>query len=255
VTEPQGATASAPSSSTPPTTADDHFEEKDERLLPDETVSFKTQKHWAAPIADSWTAVLMIIGALVLAWLQTPETNGIMGFVNRVLNLVEIVLFLGGIGWIIYNIISWRSASYLVTNHRLLGQEGLLRKKSTDTLLTSISDVRFRQSAVGRMLGYGDIQILSASGDAGSDKFTSVKNAVELKKQILQQKISASAPAMPPTSPAAGVPTAPATPSPQPASPQAEVMATLTQLATLRDHGAITPDEYETKKAELLARI
>jgi hypothetical protein len=32
-------------------------------------------------------------------------------------------------------------------------------------------------------------------------------------------------------------------------------MATLTELAKLRDAGAITPEEYEAKKTELLARI
>jgi hypothetical protein len=32
-------------------------------------------------------------------------------------------------------------------------------------------------------------------------------------------------------------------------------MTTLTELAKLRDAGAITPAEYEAKKTELLARI
>jgi len=220
-------------------------------MLSDEHVVFATKKHWFAPVADSATAVLLIIAALILAWLQTDTTNGVMGFVNRVLNLGEIALFLIGVGMIIYNIIAWRSASYTVTNRRLMGQEGLLRRRETDSLLSAISDVRMRQSAVGRSLGFGDIQIISASGDAGQDKFTTVVNAVELKKQILEQKIadgqgkqpSAAAPA------AAGAGQSPA------ASPQTDTMATLTGLAGLRDAGAITPEEYETKKAELLARI
>jgi hypothetical protein len=33
------------------------------------------------------------------------------------------------------------------------------------------------------------------------------------------------------------------------------VTATLARLADLRDKGAITPAEYETKKAELLGRL
>jgi len=38
-------------------------------------------------------------------------------------------------------------------------------------------------------------------------------------------------------------------------SSTADVTATLAQLADLRDKGAITPVEYEKKKAELLGRI
>ncbi len=34
-----------------------------------------------------------------------------------------------------------------------------------------------------------------------------------------------------------------------------EVTRTLAQLADLRDRGAISPEEYEAKKAELLSRL
>jgi Short C-terminal domain len=39
------------------------------------------------------------------------------------------------------------------------------------------------------------------------------------------------------------------------ATPESEVMANLEGLAKLRESGAITPEEYEAKKAELLTRI
>jgi uncharacterized membrane protein YdbT with pleckstrin-like domain len=225
------------------------IEEPDPRLMAGESVVFKTDKHWFAPVADSGIAILAIIAALVLVWLQTDQTSGIIGFGNRVLNLIAIALFLFGVGSIIYNIIAWRSAKYLVTNFRVLGDEGLLRKKSTDTLLSSISDVRFRQSAIGKSLGFGDVQILSASGEAGADKFTTVVKADVLKKTILEQKIASDSPAAAPEM--AGAPaTAAAAPS-----GQSETMATLTQLAALRDSGAITAEEYETKKQQLLSRL
>ena len=170
------------------------FEEPpDPRLMSGESVVFKTEKHWMAPVTDSVMAILLILGALVLVWLQGTQTDGIMGFVNRVLSLAAIGLFLGGLGWIVYNIVAWRSASFVVTNHRILAEQGLLRKRSTDTLLESVSDVRSRQSAIGKSLGFGDVQILSASGEAGADKFTSVVKADELKRNILEQKLSGGA--------------------------------------------------------------
>jgi uncharacterized membrane protein YdbT with pleckstrin-like domain len=223
---------------------------RDARLMTGEEVVFSTKKHWLAPVRDSVPGVLLILGALVLAWLQTDQTNGIMGFINRVLNLLEIVLMLGGIGSIVYSVIAWRSASYLLTNHRLLFQEGLLRKKQADTLLASVSDVRMNQSALGRSLGFGDVQILSSSGESGADKFTTVVKADVLKKQILEQKIKEAGTPMAPQSTTAAAAPAPAAPT-----AQSEAMATLNQLAALRDSGAITPQEFEAKKAELLARI
>lgn len=227
----------------------------DPRLMSGEEVAFKTAKHWMAPLADSWKAIGLIILSVVLAWLQTEQTAGVMGFVNRLLGLGELALLLVGIGWIIYNVIAWRSAEYVVTNLRLLGQDGLLRKRQTDSLLSSVSDVRDRVTAVGKMLGYGNVQIMSSSGEAGSDTFTTVRQPVEFHKAIIEQKVKAANVVAGPAAPAS------ATAAPAAAAPsgltakQAETMSAINSLAALRDSGAITADEYNTKKAELLARI
>jgi len=229
----------------------------DSELLNGESVLFETEKHWASPVADSWKAVLLILGSLVLAWLQTEQTAGVMGFVNRVLSLLEIALMLGGIGWIIYNIVAWSSAEYVLTNRRVLGQEGLLRKRQTDSLLTAISDVRMRVTGLGGMLKYGNIQLLTASGEAGVDNFTTVRNAVDFKKAILEQKIAAeSAKAGAPVM-AAGPETsgAPATTAAAGSAAQSDAETALNTLNNLHASGAITDDDYNAKKAEVLARI
>ena len=219
----------------------------DPRLMAGEKIVFKTGKHWLAPVRDSFTGVLLILGSLVLAWLQTDQINGVMGFVNRVLGLLEIALMLGGIGSIVYNVFTWRSASFAVTNNRILCVEGLLRKREADTLLSSISDVKMRETAIGRSLGFGDIQILSSSGESGADTFTTMRAADTFKKTILEQKVAEQ-------NAAQRSPTPAAPPAPAP-TPQSEAIATLNQLATLRDSGAITAQEYEAKKAEILTRI
>ena len=170
----------------------------DSRLIAGEEIVFRTSKHWLAPIADSWKAVLLIIASLVLAWLQTEQTDGLIGFGNRVLGLLETVLMLGGILLIVYNLISWRSAKYIVTNMRVLGQEGLAHKRETDSLLASIADVRTRSSFIGRLFHYGSINIISASGEAGADTFSTVRDHETFKKRILEQKMAAPAtPAVP----------------------------------------------------------
>lgn len=224
------------------------MEQNDPRLMSGEKIIFQTKKHWFAPVADSWKAVLLILGSLVLAWLQSDQTSGILGFVNRVLNLGEIALFLGGVAMIVYNVVAWRSAEYVVTNRRVMGQEGLLHKRQTDSLLSAISDVRSRKSAVGGMLGFGTVQLLSSSGEAGTDNFTSVRNPDELKKTILEQKIKfgeGSKSASPTSAPAGGGSKA----------AQSDAGAALNTLNELHASGAITDAEYEAKKTEILARI
>jgi len=216
----------------------------DDRLISGETVVFSTSKHWFALVADSKWAILFVVVALAAGWLQSDSTTGIGGFFNSTLGLIRQGLWLGALAWIAYNVIAWRSAEYHVTNRRVLGQEGLIRKRTTDTLLTSISDVKTVVPAIGRMLGYGNIRIVTSSGDAGADNLTSIRAVDAFQREILEQKSGTGTDA-----PAA----APAAPSVAP-SP-ADITATLGELAELRDAGAITPDEFEAKKAELLARI
>jgi hypothetical protein len=222
----------------------------DERLITGETVVRTTSKHWIAPLGDSKWAILMIVGALVAAWLQGDSTSGVTGLFNRGLELVRLGLFLGAIAWIAYNIVAWRTAEYHVTNRRVFGTDGLIRRRQTDTLLTSIADVKTVVPWLGRMLGFGNIRIVSASGGAEADSFTSVRDVEPFKREILEQKAGAGA-----MGERAADPQPAAAPPPISPPSSADITATLGELARLRDAGAITAAEYEAKKTELLARL
>ena len=175
----------------------------DDRLISGEEVVFSTSKHWFALVADSKWAILMIVIALAAGWLQSDSTTGIGGFLNRSLGLIQQGLWFGALGWIAYNVVAWRSAEYHVTSRRVLGQTGLIRQRTTDTLLTSISDVKTVIPAIGRMLGYGNIRIVTASGEAGIDNLTSIRDVAAFQREILEQKTGAAA--RPPPRRAAGL--------------------------------------------------
>ena len=167
------------------------------------------------------------------------------------------------LSWIAYNIVAWRTAEFAVTNMRILREEGLIRRRNSTTLLSSLSDVRTNVGFVGGRLDYGDIVILTTSGSAGQDNFLCITKPLEFRKAVMEQKMAVDAPKtqLPPVA-AAGTPPTAATltaPAAQPASPfrptSSDDAATLLRLAELRDKGAITDEEYATKKAEILARM
>jgi hypothetical protein len=64
-----------------------------------------------------------------------------------------------------YAVVAWRSANYAVTNMRVFCIEGLVRHRSAETLLTSLTDIRTQIGFFGRQLGYGNIVLISASGE------------------------------------------------------------------------------------------
>jgi hypothetical protein len=118
--------------------------------------------------------------------------------------------------------------------------------------LTSLSDVRTSISSVGRALGYGTIRLISSSGAAGEGRFTTVHNVEAFKIHILEQKAGLAArPTEPPADDSALGP-------PQPVASAVTALDTvevLERLVKLKDAGAITPEEYDGKKAHFLNRL
>jgi uncharacterized membrane protein YdbT with pleckstrin-like domain len=220
-----------------------------ENLLQGEEVVKRSDKHWIAPIRASLVAAgLVVLAGIVTALL--PSGGGVLDFVWTILSWLRTIAVIVGVAWIIYNIIEWRTAEFAVTNLRVLRYEGLIRKRSSETLLSAVTDVKLNVGFLGKQLGYGDLKILTQSGDAGADSFTAITDATEFRNAMMNIKIGEQQAAR-----AATQAPAPA-PAPAPAASSADdSAAALTRLAELRDQGIITTAEFEAKKAEILGRI
>jgi len=244
-----------------------------DNLIPGESIVVESTKHWIAPVRDSIWAALLIVGAFLVGWISPSKEGGLVGVVSNVLDLLRIGLFAVGVGWIIYNVILWRTAEFAVTNLRVLRYEGLVQRRTSETLLTSVTDVRLNVGVLGKALGYGDLRIFSASGAAGEDEFKTITGPTEFRNAMMARKMQEVQAAQAPqaqTGPGTGSAPAPvaATPTASPAAAaqaaattattataQAGAADALQQLADLRDRGLITTEEYEAKKADILQRL
>jgi hypothetical protein len=231
-------------------------------LIAGETIVFESTKHWMAPIRASLTAVLLILGAWLIRWLS-PSGEGLFGTIGGILDLIALGLFLTGLGWVIYNIVAWRTAEFAVTNMRVLREEGLASHRSSTTLLSSLSDVKTSVGMLGRQLDYGDLTLLTTSGSSGEDRFLSITHPMEFRGAMMEQKMHGQGGGAAPESLSVGPSQAPvpAAASVTTAGTLAQVRnpnddaETLKRLAELRDSGAISAEEYEAKKTEILARM
>jgi hypothetical protein len=230
--------------------------ELDQNLLTGEEIVFATKKHWFAPVRDSLVAVLIVIGTFLARGL-TPDGDGLFGTLGNIVDVIANIALIASIAWIAWNILAFFSAHFGVTNMRVLRYEGIIQRRSSETLLGGIQDVRLREPGLGRMLGFGDVEIFTASGDAGRDKFSTIREAGKMRTAVLEQKVQGAvgrAPAEPPPV-AAPVAAAPGTPAAPPPPTAEESAVTLARLAEMRDQGLITTEDFEAKKTEILARI
>jgi len=214
-------------------------------LARDERILYEARQHWLAPLSDGLRPIVLILAGIVLFFLQGQVPSGTA---STVWTAIWVIVLLVGVVWFGIVYLTWRSEEYVVTTRRVLKVEGLLDKKSGDSSLDKINDAILKQGLLARILHYGDLEILTANDDA-IDRYEMLAHVMDFKKAMLDAKNQLEDGYRGPGA------AAPAPVGAARASSSDDVTATLAKLAELRDKGAITPAEYERKKAELLGRI
>jgi hypothetical protein len=122
-----------------------------------------------------------------------------------------------------------------------------------------ITDMLVGHPLLGRIFGYGEIDLLTAS-EAGTTKIRFLPKADEFKKSLLEARHEYEMDLGGGRAGQGSVATGGATPAPSPASgaaslTAADVDSAITHLADLRSRGLITDAEFEEKKRDLLDRL
>jgi membrane protein YdbS with pleckstrin-like domain len=230
----------------------------DSLLASGERVVRRAHQHWFVFVANARFAVFALIAAVVLTALRV-WLNG-TGVIWDILGWVTLAVFVFGILSFLWSILRFRNEEYLITNRRLIHAEGVVNKKTTDSSLEKINDAILTESMFGRMFGFGDLDVLTAS-EEGIERLRMLRDAKDFKKAMIEAKheleIEVTRPTMPPlrSEPVAPAPAPVPAPAPERVDTAEEVGAALTRLGELRDQGLITPEEFEAKKTDLLGRL
>ncbi len=124
-------------------------------LSENEKIILGARQHWftlASSIFLEIAAIVILFAASVTGAVFFQEYALIIAAVGFLLMLIPI-------GTMTRDILLWTSHQYLVTNRRVMQLSGILNKSVTDSSLEKVNDVKMDQTALGRMFGYGDIQI------------------------------------------------------------------------------------------------
>ncbi|MEA2674524.1 MAG: hypothetical protein QOI92_1716 [Chloroflexota bacterium] len=257
-----------------------------DRLLADgERVAMRGRQHVLATIIEGRVAWSILVASLIIVILDAfflSATDDAGRLVRDAFGWIGLALLVIALVWLLKIYVEWYAEDYLITNRRVMKVEGVLKKRSADSSLEKINDAVLEQSVLGRMLGYGNLEILTAAEES-VDRYRMLAQVQLFKRTMLDEKhkleqeafqipappLRASVP-MPPPAPEPAPSPAPA---PDPATPvdaapapaevapakagmtSDEITTTLGNIADLRDRGAITPEEYEAKKQELLGRL
>src|SRR5262245_48053616 len=153
-----------------------------------EQVLRREHQHPFVLVANAvWAFVAWIIAVLVLWLVSGMGDGGVSGFIRSIGGYAVLILVSGGVVWFFWQILVWQNEEYVVSNRRVLQTGGVLNKQVIDSSLEKINDAILRVSVFGRMFGFGDLEILTAS-EQGISKLRMLREPDDFKRTMLDAK-------------------------------------------------------------------
>lgn len=206
-------------------------------LQPGEEVRYQAHPSRMPLVLPLAVAVLVLAGGL-FAWKQTGE---------RMVLILAGVLLAAALGLALVRWLRLVSCVYIVTDRRLLRLRGLLSHNSMDSYLDKINNVEHRQTFWGRIFGYGDLEIDTAS-ETGAEVFPRIAHPLAFKRAIDAATSGFHVAAV-------NRGPAPAAVAPAAVGAGADSAERLRQLKQLLDEGLISQAEFDVKRKQLLDQI
>lgn len=199
------------------------------RLLTEgEEIILDLRPHWIALAAPVFASIVIVVAAVAAAYgvgrTSLSDSSITWYAIEGVALLAWLILALPGIA-------RWMTTQFALTNERLISRSGVVAKRSKEIPLEAINDVTFTQTFFDRMVGAGNL-IVESAGERGQETFARIAKPETVQKAIYaaseKRKGLGGAPAL------------------------SSVADEIGKLATLRDQGAITAEEFEARKHKLL---
>ena len=193
-----------------------------------ERILLVTRQHWfvlfSAILLELFVTLVVIVGSIV-AVVNFP----LAGFA-ALLVFVPLLSML-------HDILAWKERQYIVTNWREIQFSGIFNKSVVDSSLEKVNDVKLTQSFLGRMFGYGDVEIMTAS-EQGVNLFKRIGDPINFKTAMLNAREKLGYEGL------AGH-----------SQPADSIPAMIAELDALRKKGIVTEEEFQQKKKELLSKL
>jgi uncharacterized membrane protein YdbT with pleckstrin-like domain len=192
-----------------------------------ENILLVARQHWLVLLSETISELLLTLVVVVLI-------VGVSFFIGPLALLGLIILIAPAVS-LTRDILLWANRKYVITSRRVIQVSGVISKNVADSSLEKVNDVKLEQSFFGRLLGYGDIEILTAS-ELGVNKIQRIADPIRYKIAMVNAKAQLES--------GEGI-----------KAVGSDVTVLISQLDGLRQKGVISEQEFQEKKSKLLSKI
>jgi len=202
-----------------------------QRLLGEkEEIQLVTRQHWSVLaqeiLLEALSAIIMVVVISVILVKWVPDPRIAWAYLVVILPLISLLR----------DLMIWYNHQYIVTNRRVIQIIGVFSKNVTDSSLEKVNDVKMSQSFFGRVFDYADIEILTAS-ETGVNRFTRIGNPIAFKTAMINAKERLEHISETDNTSSEDIPDL------------------ISKLDILRQQKVLTDEEFQRKKADLLAKL
>ncbi len=199
------------------------------KLKAGEEIVLELHPHWFTMVLPIIITAVGVIGGILLA------------SVSPFFIILPVIVLL----YFLFKILQRSNNIWVVTNLRVIDEEGVLSNNSKESPLDKINNITYNQTFWGKIFGYGNVQIQTAA-EIGSTNYSMVSSPKRLKDTITQMQeeykdfqIKRQASEM-------------ANAMMNSKQNQIDIPSELERLFDLMQKGAITEEEFNTRKQKLL---
>lgn len=147
------------------------------KLRDHENSLFVTRTHWLTV----WKAFVILAAAAVFVYVSFLVVKP--GPSVSTLRTASLIVFLVALLFFGYREWYRRRDIWVVTNLRVIDEEGIFTLITKESPLEKINNISYRQTILGRILNYGEVEIQTAA-EHGATVYTMITNPKMLKEMV-----------------------------------------------------------------------
>jgi membrane protein YdbS with pleckstrin-like domain len=149
-------------------------------LFPTEKFRGEWKRHWVQLAKEIGIGVLatLVIG-YATGWLAKHNQDSMV--------TVAILAYAAVLGWIAWQVTDWWFDRFILTNKRVMVVSGVVTRNVAMMPLLRVTDMKYVQSPLGRILNYGNFELESAGQEQALRNIKNLPNPNELYLRIVEE--------------------------------------------------------------------
>jgi membrane protein YdbS with pleckstrin-like domain len=144
-------------------------------LLPEERAVVATRRHWAVLIGPTLKALPFVVAG---GWLLLYDPE------NRVSRSAGLLVLLFALSYYALRAGEWWMRHFIVSTRRVLLTSGIIARTVTLLPLRRITDLTWKETLLGQVLGYGTFRFESAGQQQALSEITFLPGADDLYRRV-----------------------------------------------------------------------